>query len=503
MADTLSSAKRNVNTNKAFDDELAGSNRLVTICVTVECAIIIVAYLAEYLKEARTLTYVIFTCLFCAATPLASWITYGKKKDNGLIKHFVGICFPLFYAYVLFTTENTLTFTYAVPVLIIASAYADSKYSLLESIGFTVLNIGQIIYFLANGIYNSENTAMLEIHLLIVLLIATFAYFTVRRVELNNHKREGRINDEMKRTKELLNHIVEVSRATNTNIDEVHSEITELGSSIRNTSEAMKYVDSGAENTTRTVQNQITYTKNISQKIEQVLENFDEISKNISESLTTIKEGKVTVSALASKSSETIEKGNEVNSKLGKLDAIMTNMNSAVDIISGITSQTSLLALNASIEAARAGEAGRGFSVVASEIQKMAGDTREAADRIQHMVEDVTKAISELVSVTGDMINQIMDQAKATEETVTSFERIEMNTDTIKSCATEMSGAVDQLDDANREIVESISTISSISEEVSVNANSTLISCEENLRTVEKLVEAMNNLSNLASSLAE
>ncbi len=110
----------------------------------------------------------------------------------------------------------------------------------------------------------------------------------------------------------------------------------------------------------------------------------------------------------------------------------MEKIDSAVDIISTITTKTNLLSLNASIEAARAGEAGRGFAVVATEIQKMAGNTKDATVQIQQMVEDVSAAISE---------------------------------------------------------------------EVATNANETFYSCEDNLKTVEAVQDAMRSLSQLADSL--
>jgi methyl-accepting chemotaxis protein len=76
----------------------------------------------------------------------------------------------------------------------------------------------------------------------------------------------------------------------------------------------------------------------------------------------------------------------------------------AAELITFITDQTSLLALNASIESARAGEAGKGFAVVATEIQNLAVQSEEAAKEIQKVIK--------LLQSESEQTIQIMDQAQ-------------------------------------------------------------------------------------------
>ena len=70
----------------------------------------------------------------------------------------------------------------------------------------------------------------------------------------------------------------------------------------------------------------------------------------------------------------------------------------AVDLISSIASQTSLLSLNASIEAARSGEAGAGFAVVAKNMQELSSQSAVIYNDIEKSVAEITERISSLVS---------------------------------------------------------------------------------------------------------
>jgi methyl-accepting chemotaxis protein len=96
-----------------------------------------------------------------------------------------------------------------------------------------------------------------------------------------------------------------------------------------------------------------------------------------------------------------------------------------VTLVRKIARQSKLLALNASMEAARAGEHGEGFSVVASEIRKLAATSHESAERTARAVQEMLDRVGQSREHSRRTVQTVGALRRATEEAITSFARVE------------------------------------------------------------------------------
>lgn len=488
---------------KENDYELAKANAVAMNCHCLVCSIMSVAYFVEFLKGDRTLLYVLVTIVLAMAPVAGEFISYKKMHDTKMIKHFVGIGYAILYTFVMFTTNNHFTFVYVIPMLIAITVYNDFKYSLPIEVGMVIVNVVQLVMFFQKGIYTKADMASVGIQFFVIVLICGIQLYTSMVTERLNQWKLAEIKAEHEKTEELLMRIMDTSDKMTQQIAESAQKTASLGESMQAMKESMEEVNSGSNDTAEAVQSQLNQTEEIQAMVEQVEKGTENIIDSMNQNKEAIAQGNANVGILVKQAEETVESGKKVTEELSQLDTYMSQMNSILDIINSITSQTSLLALNASIEAARAGEAGRGFAVVASEISQMAQQTKDSTVQISQLIENVSNAIQMVVEVSGSMISMIESQNETTEKTAESFTVIEKNSDNVYGHSNELAAYVTKLADANKKIVDSISTISAISEEVAAHASDTLSATESNNVIVEELAALSGQLETLAQELKE
>lgn len=488
---------------KENDYELAKANAVAMNCHCLVCSIMSVAYFVEFLKGDRTLLYVLVTIVLAMAPVAGEFISYKKMHDTKMIKHFVGIGYAILYTFVMFTTNNHFTFVYVIPMLIAITVYNDFKYSLPIEVGMVIVNVVQLVMFFQRGIYTKADMASVGIQFFVIVLICGIQLYTSMVTERLNQWKLAEIKAEHEKTEELLMRIMDTSDKMTQQIAESAQKTASLGESMQAMKESMEEVNSGSNDTAEAVQSQLNQTEEIQAMVEQVEKGTENIIDSMNQNKEAIAQGNANVGILVKQAEETVESGKKVTEELSQLDTYMSQMNSILDIINSITSQTSLLALNASIEAARAGDAGRGFAVVASEISQMAQQTKDSTVQISQLIENVSNAIQMVVEVSGSMISMIESQNETTEKTAESFTVIEKNSDNVYGHSNELAAYVTKLADANKKIVDSISTISAISEEVAAHASDTLSATESNNVIVEELAALSGQLETLAQELKE
>jgi len=148
------------------------------------------------------------------------------------------------------------------------------------------------------------------------------------------------------------------------------------------------------------------------------------------------------------------------------------DVSSIVKTILSISEQTNLLALNASIEAAQAGEAGRGFAVVANEIRMLAESTKDSTNKITDIINELKISTEDTLNILDESVHNINAQNEQVNKVHQDFIDTGENMDVLKKLVEQINQDIRTIFSANEKIVDSISQLSAMSEEVTVSSQS-------------------------------
>ncbi len=197
---------------------------------------------------------------------------------------------------------------------------------------------------------------------------------------------------------------------------------------------------------------------------------------------------------LDSITNETREKSKEISIAVGEVNTSVVNIENITVLIDSIAAQTNLLALNASIEAARAGEAGRGFAVVADEIRKLAEETANATTDIKDIVGQVISNSKNAVVRVDEVTLAQEEQFKTIQESVQIFDQINASFASLLEKVSSVDKNAIIIDQNKEDIMDAVSNISAVSEETSASTQ------EANSNMIEQQ-QAISELSNYGKSL--
>jgi len=227
--------------------------------------------------------------------------------------------------------------------------------------------------------------------------------------------------------------------------------------------------------------------------------------KNLNEVVQTVRqlvnEGLHEMQDLSSISSESRDATKNVQNVILKTNESSNKIGEASNVIALIAEQTNLLALNAAIEAARAGEAGRGFTVVAEEIRKLAEQSANSTKEIDKVVSELQINSRSVV----DYMKKVSSVAKEQEKSVTnSTEKYMMITTAINAAeqaVEKLNVSGEKMEVMKDEILATLQNLSAIAEENSASTQEVAASIQEQTTAVEKITGISKDMSQSAENL--
>ncbi|MFZ5989745.1 MAG: methyl-accepting chemotaxis protein [Bacillota bacterium] len=254
---------------------------------------------------------------------------------------------------------------------------------------------------------------------------------------------------------------------------------------------------------TKEIENNDNVVNNLSKQIEIIISDFKNVNNIVSGAKELSENGKITVNTLKSNADEVKNTIEEFSKLIGTLRSEAAEISKITGAIKSISRQTNLLALNATIEAARAGEAGKSFGVVASEVKKLADQSRVSANYIESKLKNIGKTIE----MTGEVVKSsdvvISEHDSAVIDTISKFDNIVSFMDSVFQQMLSITDSVHRIEEARVNIIESMSKLNDSTKRNINDIQNISVSMDEQVDLIKHLLTLSEDLNSLSTKLEQ
>ncbi len=326
----------------------------------------------------------------------------------------------------------------------------------------------------------------------------------------NDLKREDELgkmarsfNDMIQQIRLIINNIKEAADLLSGSINKMNKFSEDVGNTANEVGAAIQNVASGAEEQNAQIEESENTVNNINTQIEEIAASSETIIEGAEDVVRSIEDGNSSVHKSIEKVNKVKEDSNEVSNIIDRLGKTSYEIGNIIDLINDVSEQTNLLALNAAIEAARAGEAGRGFSVVADEIRKLAEQSSEATDKIYQLIINTQTEVNNAVYKINENKDSVDSSVAAIEETGAMFRKINNVFKNLNESIHAIAGNNQNMSKHSQHVVSVINSIAKVSAEFASNSEEIAASSQEQIVITDELISTAEQLDILSSKLGE
>ena len=482
--------------------QIKSVNKFLCFSTAILYVLSYVINIVSFLQGNRTIGYMAFVLVIMLGFTIGAFVIYRKNKQSTFLRYFTLIGVVMLVMILAYSfSDYYVRFLAALPVLA-GILFFDTKYM---SIAALLVSVGNFFATIYRGfiLKNYEGDALLNNFVasaVVMVMVCIAAYLTKMGKAFNNDSL-GKVQYEADLQSEMTADVLRIANQVKTETTDAMERIDELLTSTETVHRSMSDISEGTMHTAESIQTQSTNTQNIQEHLNQTMERVEAMVRVAERSNELNMQNAEKMKRLSAETQVLSDNNDAVAEAMKQLQQNVTNVKAITQTIFSISSQTNLLALNASIESARAGEAGRGFAVVADEIRLLSEKTRQETENISKILDDLTADANKTAAAVELSVDTGNIQEEMIVDVAGQFAEMNENVNKLVADIEEIQGVIANLTNANTEIVDSIDTLSAVTEEVTASAQQSTEMTEHNFNNAKQTQELLGDILKVCGEL--